>query len=1145
MRPDGKHVYFSKENGRWVSDPDITGSLEQTENGWVYTEGATDLETYDTSGRLISFYQGDQEIVLAYAPFGLLERVSDRFGRSLTFTYHNGRLIAMTDPAGKHYLYRYGVNGNLTQVERPDGKTLQYLYESAHHPHALTGIVDENGNRFATWAYDDQGRAILSEHAGGAERVNLTYNVDGTTTVRDALGASRTYSFKTQHGVVKPVEIAGDKCTTCAGQAQAYTYDLNGFLTSQTNWNGNITTYLNDDRGLEISRTEAAGTSAERTITTDWHFDLRLPERVTEPGKETEYVYDERGNKLSETRTDTATGAARTASYSYNAQGLLTNIDGPRLDVLDVTAYEYDGQGNVIRTTNALGQVTEITAYDAHGRPLRVVDSNGVTTTLTHDPSGRLMSRTTAGEVTRFEYDGPGNLIKLSLPDGSLLSYTYDAAQRLTQIRDQLGNRIVYTLDAMGNRTKERIFDPAGALAQTRSRAFNALSRLVREAGASNQTSSYAYDGNGNPMTITDPLGRVTRNAYDPLNRLAQVTDPAGGITDYAYDASDNLVQVTDPHGLITRYSYDGLDNLTQTDSPDTGPTTHIYDLAGNLESETDARGQTQNYTYDALNRVISITNPTRSFEYDQGINATGRLTRITDPAGITEWAYNGKGSVAQKSQTTGALTQKIRYAHNPKGELVAITYPSGKIVRYGYDQLGRIGSITVDGAALINNVQYEPFGPVSGWTWNNGSLHRRDFNLDGQLISQDFGTITRTLTYDTAGRITSLSHSGVAMQDWTLRYDALDRLSGFTGRVTSQTYRYDPNGNRTSLVNGTTTYAYTYPAGRNQLSSIGGVTPETFTYDAVGSLTNEADRTYSYDGRRRLTQVTYNGGANSYQYNALGQRLSKSGTGSGVIRFVYDEAGHLIGEYNGSGAPLRETVYLVDMPVALLQPTAVRYIYTDHLNTPRVITDIANKFLWRWDSNPFGSALPSEDFDGNGVKFVYNLRFPGQYYDKETGLHHNTFREYDPTVARYIQSDPVGVVGLLSSVADASSFDPTQLLTLALLKQDFPNVNQYGDKPLNVYTYVANNPLSFIDPLGLDRFDICGQFGHFGGTTCKACVKTACSFAPVYCCEVDKKNCQGETGGDPVGLGSCEAQYIGCITKVAKKDTGRKPGDI
>jgi RHS repeat-associated protein len=162
-----------------------------------------------------------------------------------------------------------------------------------------------------------------------------------------------------------------------------------------------------------------------------------------------------------------------------------------------------------------------------------------------------------------------------------------------------------------------------------------------------------------------------------------------------------------------------------------------------------------------------------------------------------------------------------------------------------------------------------------------------------------------------------------------------------------------------------------------------------------------------------RLSSASNGSTTTTYVLNALDQRVRKSGTS--ITLFVYDESGHLLGEYDGSGNLLEETVWMGDIPVATLQTNgtgvSVYYIHTDHLNTPRRISRPAdNVIVWRWDSEPFGTAAANQDPDGDGVAFVYNLRMPGQYYDAETGLSYNYFRDYDPATGRYVESDPIGV---------------------------------------------------------------------------------------------------------------------------------------
>ncbi|MBI3344899.1 MAG: RHS repeat protein, partial [Gammaproteobacteria bacterium] len=529
-------------NGIWTPDSDITDKLTRLTDatgaptGWKYTNSDDETELYDASGKLLSITnRAGLTQTLSYDASGRLASVADPFGRTLTFSYDtSNRISAMTDPAGKLYSYAYDANNNLTSVTYPDGKSRSYLYENTTFRNALTGITDENGVRFATYAYDTQGRAISSEHAGGAEKVSLVYNTNSTT-VTDSLGAVRTYRFQTILGVVKNTAIEGPACTSCGANASAATrYDANGNVAARTDFNGNVTTYTYDlTRNLETSRTEASGTPLARTLTTEWHPTFRLPTKITEPNRVTTLVYDASGDLTQ--KTVTAGTLSRTWRYTYNANGQMTLSDGPRTDATDTTTYVYDSSGNLTTTLNALNQTTQITAYDAHGRPLTVQDPNGLVTNLSYDLRGRLISRSVGGEVTGYQYDGVGNLLKTTLPDGSFMSFTYDAAHRLTQITDQLGNRIVYTLDAMGNRTKEDIFDPTHALTQTRSRVFNQLSRLAQDIGAQAQTTNYQYDNNGNRTAVTDPLNRSTTSSYDNFNRLLQVTDPNNGLTRYSY----------------------------------------------------------------------------------------------------------------------------------------------------------------------------------------------------------------------------------------------------------------------------------------------------------------------------------------------------------------------------------------------------------------------------------------------------------------------------------------------------------------------------------------------------------------------------------------------------------------------------------
>jgi YD repeat-containing protein len=888
-RPDGKAYYFNWSGSAWVADSDVPERLQSVadSNGnpisWTFIAADDTQESYNASGRLTSITsRAGLVITLTYNSQGLLAQVQDVFGRTLRFEYGSGGLLQnMYDPAGQLYSYEYNGTSstcstcnNLTAVTYPDGGRRVYYYENTTYPGALTGIIDENNRRFATYAYDDQGRVAVSEHAGGADRYTFTYNTDGSNTVVDPLNATRTYRFVAPFTQFKLSSIAGPACSLCDNVGAAMSYDANGNVASRTDFNGNQTVFSYDlTRNLETSRTEAYGTPQARTITTQWHPTFRLPTQIAEPGRVTAFGYDLHGNLLQRTVTDSATNQSRTWNYTYNDAGQVLTADGPRTDVTDITSYAYDSQGNLASVTNALGQATQITAYDAHGRPLSVTDANGLTTTLAYDTRGRLTSLSVGTETTTYQYDAVGQLTQMTLPDGGYLAYTYDDAHRLIQVADSLGSRIVYTLDAMGNRTREDVYDPVGTLAQTRSRVYNQLSRLAQSTGAANQTTAYQYDNNGNQTAATDPLSHTTAQSFDALNRLTQVTDPANRVTGYGYDANDRVARVTDPRGLSTTYSYNGLDDLTQTVSPDTGTTSRTYDSAGNLATSIDATGATATFGYDALNRVAQISytrgsqNQTTNFQYDQGANGIGHLTGMTDSSGInTQWTYDAHGRVTGRTQTLGSFgSLSVAYAYDNAGRLSQVAYPSGAAVGYSYDSQGRIAGITANSQPLLTEVQYLPFGAAKSWTWGNGSSYARSFDQDGRPISYPLGAFARSLTYDAAGRITAVADPNpILSQSFT--YDSLDRLTGWVAYTSNQGYTYDGNGNRSSLTLGANTYACSYPANSNRLSQVSGPIAQTYAYDAAGHLISAGTAAYACDPRGRLVSASVSGGY-AYSY--------------------------------------------------------------------------------------------------------------------------------------------------------------------------------------------------------------------------------------------------------------------------------------
>lgn len=1078
VQPTLSAIHASRDDGHVLNftvTPTVNGNIATAETGvasrmqifnasgsvtgFSLTDEADNVETYDATGKLLNVTDrmGNTQ-TLTYSG-RLLSAVSNNFGQTLLLAYDSqNRLSSVTDPRGGTTQYDYDGAGHLATVTNSDGSAHQLLYQDPNWPTGLSSVVDENNQATLLWTYDSQGRVLISQLGGVTATMSFAYNPDGSTVQTDPLGAVRSFGSQQIGDHMRSSAVTGAPCFAC-GYRLSTTYDGGGYLASEIDYNNNVTTYVYDDtRGLETSRTEASGSAQAAITTTSWHPSYRLPTEIDEPGRKTTFSYDSTGNLLTRTVQDTTTSSSRSWTYTYNSHGQVLTADGPRSDVADVTTFTYNecatggGCGQIHTITDALNHVTTINNYDGNGRPLQITDPNGLVTTLTYSPRGWMTSKQVGTELTQYAYDGVGQIKKITLPNGAYLAYTYDAAHRMTDIQDQLGNKIHFTLDAMGNHTAESVYDPSGALTQSRSRVYNALNQLYQDIGAQGQTTIYGYDNNGNQTSISDPLAHTTVSAYDALNRLVQVTDPASGVTHLSLNPLDQLTSVTDPRSLLTTYAVDALGNTAQTVSPDSGMTAMTFDAAGNVLTRKDAKNQTTSYSYDALNRLTHITyadSTTATFSYDQGAGGIGHLSGLTDSTGSTAWVYDVHGRVTQKTQTISGTALKTQYVYDSTGQLINEILPSSFNVSFTWSN-GQITAATLLGynvlgvhlydRNLITNLHYRPFGAAQSWTFGNGQAITRSFDLDGRLSSYELGS----LSYDNASRIVGLTQGNLSTLHGSksFGYDALDRLNHYADGTSLIDYSYDANGNRTSQSGNSPTLNYTIDPASNHIQGLTtGSASMSYAYDANGSLTSDGSVSFNYDSAGRLHAA----GSGLYSYNALGQRVMKTApTSTGLFKlpqstatlFAYDEAGHLIGEYSSAGTTVEETVWLGDMPISVFKGNSIYYVHSDQLNTPRQLDDSNKAPVWVWDTLTFGATAPNEK-PGSGLGstgFNYNLRFPGQYYDTESGLIQNGFRDYSPERGgRYIESDPIGLLG-----------------------------------GLNTYAYVGGNPISFIDPTGL-----------------------------------------------------------------------------
>ncbi len=1034
----------------------------------------------------------------------------------------SGRLTSVSNPSGTIiYQYNNASYPNaLTGVvdeNTIDGSpyvTWGYDNQGRANTNALAGASPQtSGVMSYQMVYNSDGSVLVTDPSG-TQRTYMYQNGFGNPQLTAIIGPSCIDCGAGVVGSAQTYDPNGylASSTDWNDNITGYTFDAVGELHQRVDGQGSAqqrtTTIDWDDtlhNPLDLSVQDASGATVAQSA---WTYNARgepLTLTRTDPATQA-------------TRIWTYTYCEQSDIDAGNCPllGLRLSVDGPRTDVPDVTRYSYfpsdDGtcvdaptscphrMGDLQTITDALGHTTTFLSYDGAGRPLSLRDANGVQTDLQYYPRGWLKQvavRAVNGEVgagdevTGYRYDNVGNLTRITPPDGAYLNFTYDDAQRLTDITDALGNTVHYTLDNAGNRLREDTRDPAGTLKHAVVRQFNTLGQLAKTLNADGSTvnASYHYDPNGNRDVVTDGRGTVTNHRFDALNRLYHVEADPGAAPhveaniDTTRDALDRITRVTDPQGLNTSYQYDGLGNLKQLTSPDSGTTSATFDAAGNVKTRTDARGVKARYTYDALGRVKTIAYPTPALKVTYTWDTTqtlcnavtqgysvGRLTAIKDGSGTTRFCYDRFGNVVKKQQIIHGASFITSYGYTRGNRLAHVTLPGGTAIAYTRDAAGRVVKVTSmlkGGAAqtVVSAVTYAPFGPVTSITYGDGRTLTRSFDADYVVSGiQDpaAGGLDLGFGRDAIGNLTRITSGSAGNQ---LVYDALNRLTHVNDLNSNPvwTYTYDATGNRLTAQSGTGPVSnYTYPTDSHHLRATGPAGAEVERgYDAAGNTKAiGSGQGFDYDDTGRMDQLLDGAGAVKMQYatNALGQRVEKYLTGNPAATqyAIRDEAGQVLGEYDGNRRRVREVVWMDGMPVGVLSGAAgsLSYLEPDQIGTPRVAIDAATGTqTWAWSpvNDAFGQTQPSGTLG-------LDLRMPGQVYDGESGVNYNYFRDYDAGTGRYVESDPFGLRGGLST-----------------------------------YAYVRGNPLSFVDSRGLYP----GQ--PFGGATQQAAMDAAARDAAAF----------------------------------------------
>ncbi|WP_299598315.1 RHS repeat-associated core domain-containing protein [uncultured Microbulbifer sp.] len=780
-------------------------------------------------------------------------------------------------------------------------------------------------------------------------------------------------------------------------------------------------------------------------------------------------------------------GSDDTYHYTFNDQGQIARITNPLGHTTEIDSYDTQGNPTAARLANSLSIKLR---YDVHGRMQSLTRQSAekeIRTQFEHNPNGTLKQISFADDSwQRYTYNDARQLIAVHNNWGEILYITPGdisgnwATQEVYNAQGQLVRKSHRILDSLG-----RIHQLIGNHGQQTKIDYTRTGQLktITQQGIDNPSQRH-YDSLDRLVTSIDALQGKTQIDYSLQGPVAQVTDAEGSKTRYIHNGFGEIIwRGSDANGEST-YWRDPAGNIVRQQSGENpNQTQWHYDHLNRL-AKADYPGETEDslYQYDQTDDIHG--------------NGIGKLTALIDHHSRTDYQYSDLGQVtaeirsfnsaskknSKKQNATASDTQILRYGYNDHGALAYIQYNNGAQARYHYNK-DRIESVNyIDNTGIkhpiLDDIEYQAFAGPSAWQTGNGLDYRRESDLDGRITNIQLTNNGETVwqqqyEHDATNNITGIEkiEQGQSQQtSYSYSYDDLHRLTGeqrsATESIDSYTtsYTYDGVGNRLSKVHNSQKTTYEYAKGNrlisweipqsekpnnpinqglNQTKESRGLPIQTAQQpqrslqitgdgDLEGRIHNQKNRLVAYfKNGKRLAE---------YRYTGNGQRIEKQ-LQAKRTRYQYLLTTQLAQETEKDKAQPQKTIethylWLGSTPIALIKSNTgkqvIVYLHADHLNTPKAGTGKAGEINWRWESNAFGMSLENPTVSLKD-QVTINLRFPGQYYDQESGLHYNYFRDYDPVLGRYIQSDPIGLRG-----------------------------------GINLHNYVKGNPVRLVDKLGL-----------------------------------------------------------------------------
>jgi RHS repeat-associated protein len=957
---------------------------------------------------------------------------------AIVLTHAEGRTIRLPRPTD-HQPVVSTVEGLALTVDRVVSGNQSALALRVRRGPRVTVYADPEGRgRFVPTAIEDRHR----------NTIQFQYRAGRLSGVIDTLG--RRFAFVSEaRGRVTDIYLATGATSADNTQLAHYDYDAAGDLVAVSKHSGAVNEYEYDDHLLVRYRDDQGVVyyhqyDRERRCVRTWRGAGRMVRH---------YFYDPQRRQ---TRTVDSVGASRL--YRYNEFNLITETVDP---LNGVSFFAHDAANKVMAAVNQSGAATILTyddkqqlvaktradgstvqfVRDAQGNLVQHVNEMGGISAATYDERGDLVSATTpSGSRTTFEYDDRGGTVALVLPNGLRVrrDYGWDHIRfsaddgLIVESRFDLFGRC-RSVEYSGNRRVVYEYDERG--------------RLVRETGIGGATREFGYDDAGRVTRYVDHHGAVTTYTYDDLGRRTGITSEERYVA-FAWDPEGRLTGVVNAKG--------------ETHSVE-------YDLKGQMRRQTFFDGRTEHYEYDACGAIRRIGSasgwkiayegdaqgrPTRArladgtaMEFTYAPN--GKIARAVRDGYIVAFEYDAEGRIVAQQQGDFEL----RYAYDAMGRPARVEDSDGVVCRYEYDLRLRATRLVIDGAIgretgnpLVIDLGYDEVDAVRSVALSGGPGLRRTNNIWGRPLQQVL-----------------VGRAAAAVEEW--RYDQAAQVVGHRARDGRElTYVYDRRGELVAVhESGQEREWYAYDAEFNVLAKrlrrAEGLVATSFEYARGNRLVRAGDTQYRYDEAGRISSITRgtevtmlaysdddllrrvrhpDGTVTEYDYDALRRRIAKR-RGDEETRFIWDRQ-----------ILWREQTCRREADVVLDTPWTAHFVYepaawgllalsnrrgtflavNDPIGAPHALYEAGGGLAWEAVRSAWGESLDVGPA-GDGARLC-PIRFPGQYADVETGLVYNLNRYYEPSSARYVSPDPLGLIA-----------------------------------GLNVYAY-AIDPLNHMDPLGL-----------------------------------------------------------------------------